>query len=48
MTEESEALVLTDGRVVAVGGEELRDLDRGVVRDRIQAHARRHGVLLES
>lgn len=47
MTEESEALVLTDGRVVAVGGEELRDLDRGVVRDRIQAHARRHGVPLE-
>ena len=47
MTEEAEALVLTDGRVVAVGGDELVDVDRGVVRDRVQEHARRHGVALE-
>ena len=47
MTEEAEALVLTDGRVVAVGGDELVDVDRGVVRDRVQDHARRHGVALE-
>jgi hypothetical protein len=44
MTEEAEALVLTDGRVVAVGGGELVDVDHGVVRDRLEAFARRHGV----
>lgn len=44
MTEETEALVLTDGRVVAVGGDELVDVDHGVVRDRLEAFARRHGV----
>lgn len=46
MTDEGEALVLTDGRVVLVGGGELTDVDQGVVRDRIQAFARRHGVPL--
>ena len=44
MTEEAESLVLTDGRVVAVAGDELVDVDHGVVRDRLDAFARRHGV----
>ncbi len=44
MTEESEALVLTDGRIVAVGGGELVDVDHGVVRDRLEDFARRHGI----
>lgn len=48
MTEEAEALVLTDCRVVAVGGGELTEVDRGVVRDRVQEHARRHGVPLDT
>ena len=46
MTEEAEALVLTDGRVVAVGGGELVDVDHGVVRDRLEVFARQHGVTL--
>lgn len=44
MTDETPALVLTDGRVVAVGGEELVDVDHGMVRDRLEAFARQHGV----